>query len=378
MVSRFVDLARRSALLVPVGAGVALARAAWDVPLAVGGRPTGERLARMLRSPNFADGAFQNPVAATMMPPSSGPGVLREMVLGKEKRRPTHPVPLVAPSAAELSAPPLDGLRLTWFGHATVLAEVEGRRVLFDPVWSERVSPSAVLGPKRLHPMPMALGDLPPVDAVVISHDHYDHLDMATVRRLAAHSPRARFVVPLGVGAHLERWRIPPGRIDELDWNESADVDGITLTATTARHFSGRLRPGGNGTLWASWVVAGAHRKVFYTGDSGYFDGYADIGAAHGPFDVTLVQVGAYSPYWPDIHMTPEEGVATHLAVGGELLVPVHWCTFNLAIHAWDEPVERLLADAAAHDVRVAVPRPGELLDVAAPARPTGWWRTVA
>jgi L-ascorbate metabolism protein UlaG (beta-lactamase superfamily) len=376
--NRIAGLVRRSALLVPVGAGVALARAAWDVPLAVGAQPRGERLARMRRSPNYVDGAFVNPVAATMMPPSSGPGVFRELVFGKEKRRPTHPVPLAAPAAADLTAPPLDGLRLTWLGHATVLAEVEGRRVLFDPVWSDRVSPSALLGPKRLHPMPMALGELPPVDAVVISHDHYDHLDMATIRRLAVHSPRARFVVPLGVGAHLERWGIPPGRIDELDWTESVEVAGITLTATTARHFSGRLKPGGNGTLWASWVVAGARRRIFYTGDSGYFDGYADIGAAHGPFDATLIQVGAYSPYWPDVHMTPEEGVATHLAVRGELLVPVHWCTFNLAIHSWDEPVERLLADAASHDVQVAVPRPGELLDVAHPTRPTDWWRAVA
>lgn len=363
VVYRIADIARRSELLVPV---------------AVGGRPAGERLARMLRSPNYRDGAFQNPKATIMTPASNGPAILRELLLGKQQRRPARPVPLVAPSCADLAAPPLDGLRLTWLGHATVLAEVEGTRILFDPVWSERVSPSTMLGPKRLHPMPMALRDLPPVDAVVISHDHYDHLDMTTVRRLAALSPRTRFVVPLGVGAHLERWRIGQERIDELDWDESVDVAGVRLTATTARHFSGRLRPGGNGTLWASWVVTGNHRKLFYTGDSGYFDGYAKIGADHGPFDATLIQVGAYSPYWPDVHMTPEEGITTHLAVGGALLVPVHWCTFNLAIHSWSEPVERLLSDAAARDVQVAVPRPGELLDVSHAPRSDGWWRAAA
>lgn len=371
---RVAQMARRTALLAPV-AGAALVRAGWQVPAAIGGRPEGERLARMMRSPHYRDGAFHNTVPASIAPPSNGPGIMRELLFGKEQRKPTRPVPLVVPS---LHAPPLDGLRVTWLGHATVLVEVEGRRILFDPVWSERVSPSTALGPRRLHPVPVPLEDLPPADAVVISHDHYDHLDMVTIRRIAALWPRTRFVVPLGVGAHLERWRIPLSRIDELDWTESATVSGISLTAMAARHFSGRLRPGGNGTLWASWVVAGASHKIFYTGDSGYFDGYREIGAEHGPFDVTFIQIGAYSPYWPDIHMTPEEGVATHLAVRGDLLVPVHWGTFNLALHSWSEPVERLLTDAAAHDVRVAVPRPGQPLDVSSPHPLDDWWREVA
>ncbi len=372
---RFNDVVRRSALLVPVGAGAAIMRAGWQVPAAVGGRPEGERLARMRRSPHFRDGQFHNTVPASIAPPSSGPGIMREMLFGKELRKPSRPVPLVVPS---FDAPPVDGLRVTWLGHATVLVELEGRRLLFDPVWSERVSPSTVLGPRRLHPVPVPLEDLPPVDAVVISHDHYDHLDMVTIRRIAALWPRTRFVVPLGVGAHLERWRVPPSRIDELDWTESTTVGDIDLTATAARHFSGRLRPGGNGTLWASWVVAGRDHRIFYTGDSGYFDGYREIGERHGPFDVTFIQIGAYSPYWPDIHMTPEEGIRTHTAVGGGLLVPVHWGTFNLALHSWSEPVERLLTSAQEDDVRVAVPRPGEPVEVTKAPTPDGWWRAVA
>ncbi|MCT2588115.1 MBL fold metallo-hydrolase [Actinophytocola gossypii] len=368
---RVNELVRRSTLLVPVGAGAALVRAGWQVPAALGGRPAGDRLARMRASPNYRDGAFHNTVPANVTPPT---GALRDMAFGAERRRPTAPVPLVRP---DFTTRP-DGLRVSWFGHATVLVELDGRRILFDPVWSERASPSAVLGPRRLHPVPVPLEDLPPVDAVVISHDHYDHLDMATIRRSAALWPEARFVVPLGVGAHLERWRVPPSRVDELDWTETATVGGVELTATAARHFSGRLRPGGNGTLWASWVVAGAGQRVFYTGDSGFFDGYREIGERYGPFDVTFIQIGAYSPYWPDIHMTPEEGVATHRAVGGGLLVPVHWATFNLAMHAWSEPVERLLTDAARHDVQVAVPRPGELLSVADAPDPDGWWRKIA
>ena len=368
---------RRSALLVPVGAATALARAAWDVPAALGARPAGARLERMLQSPRFHDGTFHNEVPASIAPASSGPGILREMIRGKEIRRPRQPVPVVAPSATELAEPPAGGLRVTWLGHATALVELEGRRVLFDPVWSDRVSPSQAVGPRRLHPMPMSLDELPPLDAVVISHDHYDHLDMRTIRRLAARR-RVPFVMPLGVGAHLERWGIPPDLIIELDWEERASIAGLELIATAARHFSGRRRPGENTTLWASWVVAGSNRRVFYTGDSGFFDDYAKIGAAHGPFDLTLIQVGAYSPHWPDIHMTPEEGVATHLAVRGGLLIPVHWATFNLSLHSWSEPVERVLADAAKHDARVAVPIPGQLLDVDQLPKPDLWWRAVA
>jgi L-ascorbate metabolism protein UlaG (beta-lactamase superfamily) len=372
---RLSDVVRRPALLVPVGAGAVIARAGWGVPAAIGGRPSGERLARMRRSPNYRDGQFHNAVPASIAPPSSGPGIAREMLTGRELRRPARSVPLVVP---DLSEPPAGGLRATWLGHATVLVELDGRRLLFDPVWSERVSPSTVLGPRRLHPVPVPLADLPSIDAVVISHDHYDHLDMTTIRRIAELWPRARFVVPLGVGAHLERWRIPASRMDELDWGERAEVGGVALTATAARHFSGRLRPGGNGTLWASWVIAGAERRIFYTGDSGYFDGYREIGAEHGPFDLTFIQIGAYSPYWPDIHMTPEEGVETHQAVRGGLLVPVHWGTFNLAPHAWSEPVERLLKAAAPADVKVSVPRPGQAIDVATPAPDDPWWREVA
>jgi L-ascorbate metabolism protein UlaG (beta-lactamase superfamily) len=371
------SLARRSALLLPVGAGAALATAAWEVPSAIGGRPAGERLERMRRSPRYRDGMFHNEVPSSIAPPSSGPRILRELVFGKEPRRPRQAVPVVTPSAADLASLPADGVRLTWLGHATALVELEGRRLLFDPVWSERVSPSQLLGPRRMHPVPLAVDALPPLHSVVISHDHYDHLDMRTIRRLAA-SQTMPFVVPLGVGAHLERWGIPADRVIELDWEETAELDGLTLTATASRHFSGRRRPGENTTLWASWVAAGKQRRIFYTGDSGYFDDYAKIGAAHGPFDATLIQVGAYSPYWPDIHMTPEEGVATHLAVRGGLLVPVHWGTFNLALHAWSEPVERVLKDAADHGVRVAVPRPGQLLDVDALPAAEPWWRAVA
>ncbi|WP_229398030.1 MBL fold metallo-hydrolase [Micromonospora okii] len=373
------ERAARRAVALRLGgvAGLAaLAGLAWvarDVPAALGGRLTGARAERAARSPQFRDGAFHNRAATRTMANPPDRSLIRELIFGKQRRRPRAAVPLLRPAEAPAAERQLD---IVWYGHASALIEIEGRRVLVDPVWSDRCSPSAVVGPRRLHAPPVGLDELPPVDAILISHDHYDHLDMATVQALTARQS-APFLVPLGVGAHLDRWGVPAHRIVELDWSASHRVNGLTITATAAQHFSGRgLRR--DGTLWSSWVVAGAHRKVFYTGDSGYFDGYAEIGAEHGPFDATLMQIGAYDVAWPTIHMFPEEAVAAHLDLRGGLLVPVHWATFNLALHDWSEPVDRLWAEAKARDVRLAVPRPGERLVVDDPPAVDGWWQAVA
>ncbi|MFI6588012.1 MBL fold metallo-hydrolase [Embleya sp. NPDC050493] len=355
-----------------VTGGLALAAAGWalrDVPAEFGGRAEGERLARFRRSPQYHEGAFRNPVPADLVAAGSAPQLIGQMLRNRSERRPAAPVPLVS---APATPPARDGLSAVWYGHATTLVEIEGRRVLFDPVWSERVSPSQLVGPRRLHPLPIPSAALPTLDAVVISHDHYDHLDRATVRTLTA-TQTAPFLVPLGIGAHLERWNVPASRIIELDWEEDAVVAGLRFTATAARHFSGRtLRR--NDTLWGSWVVAGAGHRVFYAGDSGYFDGYARIGAAHGPFDLTLMPIGAYSPSWPDIHMNPEEAIRAHLDLGGKVLLPVHWATFDLAPHPWAEPVDRLWHEAKAKDVTLAIPRPGDRIDTTASSQPTPWW----
>jgi L-ascorbate metabolism protein UlaG (beta-lactamase superfamily) len=357
--------------------GLAVAAAAgWalrDVPAELGVRPltSGDKRAdRIRRSPQFKDGAFHNPMAVhTAAPSGPPPKLLRDLLTDRETRRPSGRVPLLTPPAVE---PSPDGLRAIWLGHASTLVEIEGRRVLFDPVWSRRVSPSQLIGPKRLHPVPMELGELPAIDAIVISHDHYDHLDLATVRALTR-AQTAPFLVPLGIGAHLTRWGVPQERIVELDWEEDAPVAGLRFTATAARHFSGRTFSR-NDTLWGSWVVAGARRRVFYAGDSGYFEGYAGIGAQHGPFDLTLMPIGAYSPAWPDIHMNPEEAVRAHLDLGGRLMLPVHWATFTLALHPWAEPVDRLWTEAKARDARIVVPRPGERVDVDEAPAVDGWW----
>lgn len=348
--------------------GAAALAAATGVYEALGGRPD----PRILRSsPQYRDGSFHNARPARWLPRGSVRNVVRDVAVTRGPKKPLGPVPLVGPTPA-----PAEGLHVTWFGHASSLVELDGVRVLFDPMWSERASPSWLVGPRRLHPVPHRLTDLPRLDAIVISHDHYDHLDTATVRTLAREQS-APFVVPLGVGAHLRSWGVSEDRIVELDWHEHTRVDSLRITATPAQHFSGRAFAR-NTTLWASWVLSGKRHRVFYSGDTGYCDAFADIGRDHGPFDLTLIQVGAYATSWPDIHMTPEDGVATHLDVRGRLLVPVHWATFTLAPHGWADPVERVLRAASEAGVRVAVPRPGERIDVSAPPEVVPWWRSLS
>ncbi|WP_328474972.1 MBL fold metallo-hydrolase [Actinoplanes sp. NBC_00393] len=338
----------------------------------IGGKASGARLARVEASPQFTAGRFRNTVpTATGLSLSAIPRVAVATLTGGAARRPHQAIPVVRTPSTDAQ-----GLHVTWYGHSTAMIDIEGHRVLLDPVWSARCSPSQLAGPRRLHEPPVVLHELPPIDAVVISHDHYDHLDMTTIQTLARlHA--ATFVVPLGVGAHLERWGVPQDRIAELDWNESTHVGGLELVATPARHFSGRGLTRDE-TLWASWVIKGPTRKAFYSGDTGYFPGFAEIGAQHGPFDVTLVQVGAYGDDWADIHMVPEDGVATHLDVRGGLLIPVHWATFDLAPHRWSEPAERTWLEAKARGAQLAIPRPGERVDVDAPPEIESWWQQIA
>jgi L-ascorbate metabolism protein UlaG (beta-lactamase superfamily) len=355
----------------------ATAAAVWvvkGIPAQIGGDPTaGARGERVRRSPQFRDGKFHNPVPSTVGKP--GVRMLRDFLNNTEVRKPKLPIPLVRTVADPLPRG-TQGLQITWYGHASALVEIEDCRVLIDPVWSDRVSPSQLVGPARLHEPPVPLDAIGPVDAVIISHDHYDHLDMATILALAQ-DEMTTFLVPLGVGAHLERWGLPSDRVVELDWDESSTVAGIRFTVTPARHFSGRgLRR--DNTLWGSWVLAGATRKLFYSGDTGYFDGFARIGEEHGPFDATLVQVGAYGESWPDIHMVPEDGLSTHLDVRGGVLIPVHWCTYVLAFHSWSEPIDRLWRDAKERGVTLAVPRPGERVDVDNPPEVVPWWQPLS
>lgn len=352
-------------------------------PVAFGADPGGARLERIRSSPNFANGAFVNPEGTRVRPAGGAALDMAKRYLRKEERAqraPTGPVPVHSTTLADLARPPASGLRITWMGHSSVLAEIDGHRVLFDPVWGERCSPFAFAGPKRLHPVPLPLAALGPVDVVVISHDHYDHLDLPTIKALAGTD--TLFAVPLGVGAHLEHWGVSETRIRELDWTETTKIGGLTLTATPARHFCGRGLRNGQHTLWASWAVAGETHRIYHSGDTGYFEGFKDIGAEHGPFDITMIQIGAYSEFWPDIHMTPEEGMRAHLDLQGGnpsgVMLPIHWATFNLAPHPWAEPGEQTMWEAHRASVTMAAPRPGEPFEPASTPPVVPWWREVA
>ena len=354
---------------------VALASTDWLDTM--GAAPEGERLARIQRSPNYRDGAFRNPDATSSTPQGGTMPMLRRWLGGKEQRVPSGRIPIITLTRADFESPPASGLRATWLGHSSVLVEIDGARILLDPVWARRASPSSLFGPRRFFPPPLALDDLPPLDAIMTSHDHYDHLDRDVIRGLArsAAQSRARFIVPLGVGAHLERWGVAPSRITELDWGESTTAGPLTLTATPARHFSGRGLSDRNHTLWASWSVKGPVHRVFHSGDTGPFNGFEAIGIEHGPFDLTLMKIGAYDKAWPDIHLNPEQAVAAHSDLRGKVLLPIHWGTFNLAFHRWDEPADRVVA--AATGSTVVMPKPGESIEPAKAPAVNAWWRAV-
>ena len=316
---------------------------------------------------------YQNAVLTTVSPPSGYGALLKRYLFEKAEREPKAPLGPFRADAAALAAPvPAAALRVTWLGHSSTLIEIDGRRILTDPVWSERVSPSQLLGPKRFFAPPLPLHKLPKLDVVVLSHDHYDHLDPATIRVLARTG--VPFFCPLGVGTYLRRWGVAAACITELNWWEAAQLsEDFTLVATPARHFSGRgLKQ--NDTLWASWCLLGPTHRVFFGGDSGPLDeGFRQIGEAYGPFDLVMLEIGASDPEWADIHLGPDNALAAHRLLGGGPLLPLHWGTFNLAFHAWRQPVQRLLA-AAGSEVPLLLPAPGQRVDVAAGPMNSRWW----
>lgn len=333
-----------------------------------GGPVSNKRRSDVWNSPQFANGQFHNRTPAHLLDSREFVPMLAEFA-SRQLRRPKPPTVLLGePEIGDPAA-----LATTWLGHASVLLEVSGQWVLFDPIWSERASPLRSAGPRRTHPMPLALDALPPLTAIVISHDHYDHLDITTVSRLLR-TQDAPFVVPLGVGAHLRRWGVPERRIIERDWGGCVRLATLKLVCTEARHFSGRGLTR-NRTLWSSWVVhADDGQRVFFGGDTGYTPAFSDLGAEYGPFDLTILPIGSYDRRWPDVHLDPEQAAQTHLDVRGRLWLPIHWLTFDLAFHPMFEPIDRALSVAEARDLEIAVPRPGERIVMGQTLPAVRWW----
>ena len=328
----------------------------------------------MRRSPHFVEGHFQNAAPTELWSVHASSGALKELLFGKQMRAPSCPLPVVTDGPARLRVPSRSGLRVTWLGHSTTLIELDGVTVLTDPMWSERSSPSPLVGPKRFHPPPIAIADLPHLDAVIVSHEHFDHLDMASIQALAAR--KVPFYVPLGVAAHLRAWGVPAAHVHELDWWERAPLTAdVALMSTPARHFNGRGFPGREGTFWTSWSLLGPKHRVFFSGDTGLSDGFREVAQRAGPFDLALLEIGQYHPSWGQIHLGPDGALSAHQMLGAKILLPIHWATFQLGMHDWNEPPETLVRAAAKSKVTVVTPRLGEPIEPTERPDTPAWWR---
>ena len=336
----------------------------------MGHRAVGARRARMERSPQWKDGHFVNPQPLH----NDNWGAMTAMFHASPDSSPRQAIPAPPIDPARFATPPASGLRVTWLGHANALLEIDGARVLTDPVWSERASPLTWVGPQRWYRPQIALAALPPIDAVVISHDHYDHLDMRTIVAMKDW-PTTTFVVPLGIGAHLAYWGVPESRIVELDWWDRTRVGALEIVCTPARHAAGRnMLFDRDGKLWAGYAFIGARHRVFFSGDTGLHPAMRDIGARLGPFDVTMIEVGQYNRAWPDWHIGPEQALIAHGMLRGKVMLPMHWGLFKLAPHGWTEPIERAVAAGAAAGATIVTPMPGESIEPEPPPAVTHWW----
>ncbi|RXZ83138.1 hypothetical protein EBB07_07365 [Paenibacillaceae bacterium] len=341
-----------------------------------GGKSLEESQRKIRESPQFVDGKFHNsiPTSLKYSLKESVEGIVLTLK-GTPNSRPKNHLPIVPFDAKAFEENPED--QVIWFGHSTLLLKVNGVKLLLDPVFGNYASPVAYVGPKRYSDkLPAEIEDLPELDAVIISHDHYDHLDYGSIRKLRGKVKQ--FIVPLGVSGHLIKWGVAGDRIQELDWWEEFSYKGLTVASTPARHFSGRRGLDEGSTLWSSWVIVGETSRIYYSGDSGYGPHFQEIGNKYGPFDLTLIETGQYDQRWEAIHMTPEQSVQANLDVQGKRMMPVHWAAFTLALHSWNDPIERAAQAAAQQGVALATPKIGETVLIHAMEYPdSSWWEDI-
>jgi L-ascorbate metabolism protein UlaG (beta-lactamase superfamily) len=335
-----------------------------------------EREKRMQKSPQYKDGKFVNPIEVPMMVPgSTWKYIKKQFFTSRIDPEPASELPLNPIQPNEWIGMDKENVFFAWLGHSSILIAVDGKTILVDPVLEKRASPFSWIGPKRFHPTPVTAKGLPPIDVVLITHDHYDHLEAPTIKQLDGKA--GRFLVPLGIGEVLEDWGIAPEKVAELDWWEHHNVGPLTFTATPALHYARRGVFDGDERLWCSWSIQGQNKKVFISGDSGYFEGFKKIGEKLGPFDITFLKIGSYDEMWKQVHMTPEEAVQQHMDLGGGILVPLHWATFDLGLHPWYEPIERALVSAEKKEVHIITPLIGEQVNINQLPEVNPWWRVV-
>jgi L-ascorbate metabolism protein UlaG (beta-lactamase superfamily) len=356
-------------LLVLILLGIVLIRLFIIFAPQLGAKADGERAERVHKSPQYKNGIFQNisPVTVQISFRRSLK-LIGEMIRGGKNRRPKQTLPSKQPLFDKES-----GAYLTWFGHSTFLYEVDGKKILFDPMLGKHAAPLPFLVKRYPYTLPSSAKNLPFLDAVIISHDHYDHLDYGTIKILK--EKVGRFIMPLGVGAHLERWGVAKEKITELDWWDTTTLGELKIAATPSQHFSGRTFNDRSQTLWASWIVQSSNAKVFFGGDSGYFAGFKKIGEVYGPFDLTLLDSAQYNSRWPVVHMVPEQSVQAHKDLKGKVFMPIHWSAFTLSLHDWNEPPERALIAAEKEGVDIITPIIGERFDVLKDRPKKYWWR---
>lgn len=295
-----------------------------------------------------------------------------KFTLERKAAEPNGEIPVAPLSPALLQQ---QGDAIYRLGHSTMLIRLNGEYILIDPVFSERASPLQWVGPKRFHPSPISIEQLPQIKLVIISHDHYDHLDKTAIKRLA--DKVEYFVTPLKVGDYLIDWGIEASRVTQLDWWQEMQMGDLTIAATPAQHFSGRGLLDRNQTLWAGWVIINPMTRLYFSGDSGYFSGFKEIGQRYGPFDITMIETGAYNALWADIHMLPEQSIQAHIDVQGKAMMPIHNGTFDLAMHEWYEPLERASTLAQEKGVDLLTPGFGQPVSLSAPQANHAWWRDV-
>jgi L-ascorbate metabolism protein UlaG (beta-lactamase superfamily) len=322
---------------------------------------------------NYANGKFFNQNPTNMkMSFSTIMSLLKDSVTGTKERKPKNPIPL----SLNWNKIRSEEDSLTWFGHSTLLLSIEGKKIIIDPMFGPSPSPVSFPGGKRYSEDLLSIIDeLPFLDAVLITHDHYDHLDYPSIIRLK--EKVGHFFVPIGVGAHLRRWGVPSEKISELNWWDELQWEGLTIACVPSQHFSGRGVFNRDSTLWTGWVILGDNLRFYTSGDGGYGPHFKQIGEKYGPFDLTLIEGGQYDKRWAAIHMQPEESVQAHLDAKGKNMMLIHWGAFTLAYHSWTDPVERALRAAKEKEVSLITPKIGEtvLLSGELPT-PTPWWKS--
>jgi L-ascorbate metabolism protein UlaG (beta-lactamase superfamily) len=335
-----------------------------------------ERESRVKSSPQFQNGKFVNPNGVILKWFSQETwDVTKEYIFGKRiEPEPLTDLPIHPLHPEQWEKHRSGQFSFSWLGHSSILISLENQRILVDPVLEKRASPFSWIGPKRFHQSPVNAEELPGVDVVLITHDHYDHLEKSTLVTIS--KKVERFIVPLGIGTLLEDWGINSAKITELDWWETFSSGSLTFHATPAVHYASRGLFDANQRLWCSWSIVGKDMRAFISGDSGYYDEFKNIGERLGPFDVTFLKIGSYNDKgtWRALHMTPEEAGQQHLDLRGQLLVPLHWATFDIALHPWYEPIERMISFTEKESITLVTPEIGEKINLQGTPKTDRWW----